>query len=86
MTAEESDDTVTNAIERRRRAVEAEWKISVRWSSCAGHPIRFRDAPIVSTHSWPTAIIYLTDRQRAGSVLAYDPRKDGAISCRHQRG
>jgi len=56
VTAEESDDAVTTAIERRRRTIEAEWN-ELGAVVLIGAAIQFRslDAPIVSTHSWLTA-------------------------------
>ena len=77
VTAEESDDTVTNAIERRRRAVEAEWNdLGAVVLIGAGHPIPIpgradRVYPFVAHSEY----FYLTDRQRAGAVLAYDPQE-----------
>jgi Xaa-Pro aminopeptidase len=77
VTAEESDDTITSAIERRRRAVEAEWTdLGAVVLIGAGHPIPIpgradRVYPFVSHSEY----FYLTDRQRAGAVLAYDPQE-----------
>jgi Xaa-Pro aminopeptidase len=77
VTAEESEDTVTNAIERRRRAVEAEWNdLGAVVLIGAGHPIPIpgradRVYPFVAHSEY----FYLTDRQRAGAVLAYDPQE-----------
>src|SRR6185503_17896019 len=75
--AEESDDAVTKAIERRRRAVEAEWNdLGAVVLIGAGDPIPIpgradRVYPFVAHSEY----FYLTDRQRARAVLAYDPQE-----------
>ena len=75
--AAEPPDTVRHAIERRRRALEAEWAtVDVVVLIAAGDPIPIpgradRIYPFVA-HS---EHFYLTDRQRAGAVLAYDPQE-----------
>jgi Xaa-Pro aminopeptidase len=77
MTAEESDDTVTNAIKRRRRAVEAEWNdLGAVVLIGAGDPIPIPGrADRVYPFMAHSEYFYLTDRQRAGGVLAYDPQE-----------
>ena len=77
MTAEESDDAVTKAIERRRRAIEAEWnELGAVVLIGAGHPIPIpgradRVYPFLAHSEY----FYLTDHQRPGAVLAYDPQE-----------
>ena len=77
VTTEESDDGVTSAIDRRRRAVETEWTdLGAVVLIGAGHPIPIpgradRVYPFVAHSEY----FYLTDRQRAGAVLAYDPQE-----------
>ena len=77
MTAEESDDAVTKAIEHRRRAIEAEWsELGAVVLIGAGHPIPIpgradRVYPFLAHSEY----FYLTDHQRPGAVLAYDPQE-----------
>ena len=77
VTAEESDDAVTKAIERRRRAIEAEWnELGAVVLIGAGDPIPIpgradRVYPFLAHSEY----FYLTDRQRPGAVLAYDPQE-----------
>jgi Xaa-Pro aminopeptidase len=77
VTAEESDDAVTKAIEGRRRAIEAEWsEFGAIVVIGAGHPIPIpgradRVYPFLAHSEY----FYLTDRQRPGAVLAYDPQE-----------
>jgi Xaa-Pro aminopeptidase len=77
MTAEESDDAVTKAIERRRRAIEAEWnELGAVVLIGAGDPIPIpgradRVYPFLAHSEY----FYLTDHQRPGTVLAYDPQE-----------
>ena len=77
MTAEESDDAVTKAIERRRRAIEAEWnELGAVVLIGAGDPIPIpgradRVYPFLAHSEY----FYLTDDQRPGAVLAYDPQE-----------
>ncbi|HLE56516.1 MAG TPA: aminopeptidase P family protein [Rhodothermia bacterium] len=77
MTAEESDDAVTKAIERRRRAIEAEWnELGAVVLIGAGDPIPIpgradRVYPFLAHSEY----FYLTDHQRPGAVLAYDPQE-----------
>ena len=77
MTAEESDDAVTKAIERRRRAVEAEWnELGAVVLIGAGDPIPIpgradRVYPFLAHSEY----FYLTDHQRPGAVLAFDPQE-----------
>ena len=77
VTAEESDDAVTKAIERRRRAIEAEWnELGAVVLIGAGHPIPIpgradRVYPFLAHSEY----FYLTDHQRPGAVLAYDPQE-----------
>jgi Xaa-Pro aminopeptidase len=77
VTAEESDDTVTNAIGRRRRAVEAEWNdLGAVVLIGAGHPIPIPGrADRVYPFQAHSEYFYLTDHQRPGAVLAYDPQE-----------
>ena len=75
--AEESDDAVTKAIERRRRAIEAEWnQLGAVVLIGAGDPTSIpgragRVYPFLAHSEY----FYLTDRQRPGAVLAYDPQE-----------
>jgi Xaa-Pro aminopeptidase len=68
---------VTKAIERRRRALEAEWHdVGAVVLIGAGDPIPIpgradRVYPFVAHSEY----FYLTDRQRPGAVLAYDPQE-----------
>jgi hypothetical protein len=77
VTAEESDDAVTKAIERRRRAIEAEWnELGAVVLIGAGDPIPIpgradRVYPFLAHSEY----FYLTDHQRPGAVLAYDPQE-----------
>ena len=77
VTAEESDDAVTKAIERRRRAIEAEWnELGAVVLIGAGEPIPIpgradRVYPFLAHSEY----FYLTDHQRPGAVLAYDPQE-----------
>ena len=77
VTAEESDDAVTKAIERRRRAIEAEWnELGAVVLICAGDPIPIpgradRVYPFLAHSEY----FYLTDRQRPGAILTYDPEE-----------
>jgi Xaa-Pro aminopeptidase len=77
VTAEESDDAVTKAIERRRRAIEAEWnELGAVVLICAGDPIPIpgradRVYPFLAHSEY----FYLTDRQRPGAILTYDPQE-----------
>ena len=77
MTAEESDEAVTKAIERRRRAIEAEWnELGAVVLIGAGDPIPIpgradRVYPFLAHSEY----FYLTDHQRPGAVLAYDPQE-----------
>ena len=76
-TAEESDDAVTKAIERRRRTIEAEWnELGAVVLIGAGLPIPIpgradRVYPFLAHSEY----FYLTDHQRPGAVLAYDPQE-----------
>src|SRR6185503_8091970 len=75
--AEDSDDAVTKAIERRRRTIEAEWnELGAVVLIGAGHPIPI---PGRSDRVYPflahSEYFYLTDHQRPGAVLAYDPQE-----------
>jgi len=77
VTAEESDDAVTKAIERRRRAIEAEWnELGAVVLICAGDPIPI---PGRADRVYPSLAhseyFYLTDRQRPGAILTYDPQE-----------
>ena len=77
VTAEESDDAVTKAVERRRRAIEAEWnELGSIVVIGAGAPIPI---PGRADRVYPffahSEYFYLTDRQRPGAVLAYDPQE-----------
>ena len=74
---EESDDTVTKAIERRRRAVETEWNdLGAVVLIGAGDPIPI---PGRADRAYPflahSEYFYLTDRRCPGAVLAYDPQE-----------
>src|SRR4030095_12600791 len=75
--AEESDDAVTKAVERRRRAVEAEWnQLGAVVLISAGHPIPIpgradRVYPFLAHSEY----FYLTDHPRPGAALAYDPQE-----------
>jgi Xaa-Pro aminopeptidase len=77
VTAEEPHDAVTEAIERRRRAIEAEWnELGAVVLIGAGDPIPIpgradRVYPFLAHSEY----FYLTDRQRPGAVLAYDPQE-----------
>jgi Xaa-Pro aminopeptidase len=77
VTAEESDEAVTKAIERRRRAIEAEWnELGAVVLIGAGDPIPIpgradRVYPFLAHSEY----FYLTDHQRPGAVLAYDPQE-----------
>jgi len=77
VTAEESGDAVTKAIERRRRAIEAEWsELGAVVLIGAGDPIPIpgradRVYPFLAHSEY----FYLTDQQRPGAVLAYDPQE-----------
>jgi Xaa-Pro aminopeptidase len=73
----ESPDAVTRAIDRRRRAVEAQWRAFdtvVLVGSGDPIPIPGR-ADRVYPFMAHSEYFYLTDRQRAGAVLAYDPEE-----------
>jgi len=75
--ADESDAAVTKVIERRRRAIEAEWnELGAVVLTGAGDPIPMpgradRVYPFLAHSEY----FYLTDRQRVGAVLAYDPQE-----------
>ena len=77
VTAEESDDAVTKVIERRRRAIEAEWnELGAVVLIGAGDPIPIpgrtdRVYPFLAHSEY----FYLTDRQRSGAILTYDPEE-----------
>jgi Xaa-Pro aminopeptidase len=77
VTAAESEDAVTEAIERRRRAIEAEWnELDAVVLIGAGDPIPIpgradRVYPFLAHSEY----FYLTDRQRPGAVVAYDPQE-----------
>jgi Xaa-Pro aminopeptidase len=77
MTADESDVAVTKAIERRRRAVEVEWnELGAVVLIGAGDPMPIpgradRVYPFLAHSEY----FYLTDRQRPGAVLTYDPQE-----------
>ena len=77
VTAEESDAAITKAIERRRRTIEAEWnELGAVVLIGAGHPIPIpgradRVYPFLAHSEY----FYLTDHQRPGAVLAYDPQE-----------
>ena len=75
--ADESPQVVAKAIERRRRAVEAPWHaFDAVVVIGAGAPIPI---PGRADRVYPffahSEYFYLTDRQRAGAVLAYDPQE-----------
>ena len=75
--AEESPQLVAKAIARRRRAVEAQWHtVDAVVVIGAGVPIPI---PGRADRVYPffahSEYFYLTDRQRAGAVLAYDPQE-----------
>ena len=75
--ADESPQVVARAIERRRRAVEAPWRaVDAVVVIGAGAPIPI---PGRADRVYPffahSEYFYLTDRQRAGAVLAYDPQE-----------
>lgn len=75
--AEESSQAVAQAIARRRRAVEAQWRVLdavVVIGAGAPIPIPGR-ADRVYPFFAHSEYFYLTDRQRAGAVLAYDPQE-----------
>ena len=77
MTAEESDDAVTQAVERRRRAIEAEWnELGAVVLIGAGDPIPI---PGRADRLYPflahSEYFYLTDHQRPGAILTYDPEE-----------
>jgi Xaa-Pro aminopeptidase len=76
-TAEESDDAVTQAVERRRRAIEAEWnELGAVVLIGAGDPIPI---PGRADRLYPflahSEYFYLTDHQRPGAILTYDPEE-----------
>jgi len=77
VTAEQSDLAVTKAIERRRRAIEAEWnELGAVVLIGAGDPIPIpgradRVYPFLAHSEY----FYLTDRQRPGAILTYDPEE-----------
>ena len=77
VTAEESGDAVTKAIERRRRAIEAEWnELGAVVLIGAGDPIPIPGrADRVYSFLAHSEYFYLTDHQRPGAVLAYDPQE-----------
>ena len=68
---------VTKAIERRRRAIEAEWnELGAVVLIGAGDPIPIpgradRVYPFLAHSEY----FYLTDRQRPGAILTYDPQE-----------
>src|SRR5688500_13742953 len=70
----ESPEAISKAIERRRRALEAEWNgLDAVLLIGAGSPIPIpgradRVYPFVAHSEY----FYLTDRQSPGAVLAYD--------------
>jgi len=77
VTAEGSDDAVTKAIERRRRAIEAEWnELGAVVLIGAGDPIPI---PGRADRLYPflahSEYFYLTDHQRPGAILTYDPEE-----------
>jgi Xaa-Pro aminopeptidase len=74
---EESDDAVTKAIERRRRTIEAEWsELGTVVVIGAGDPIPIPGrADRVYPYLAHSEYFYLTDHQRPGAVLAYDPQE-----------
>ena len=75
--AEEPVDAVATAIKRRRRAIEAEWnEVGAVVLIGAGHPIPIpgradRVYPFLAHSEY----FYLTDHQRPGAVIAYDPQE-----------
>jgi len=77
VTTDESGDAATNAIERRRRAIEAEWnELGAVVLIGAGEPIPIpgradRVYPFLAHSEY----FYLTDRQRPGAILTYDPEE-----------
>jgi Xaa-Pro aminopeptidase len=77
VTAEESDVAVTKTIERRRRTIEAEWnELGAVVLIGAGHPLPIPGrADRVYTFLAHSEYFYLTDHQRPGAVLAYDPQE-----------
>ena len=75
--ADESPQVVAKAIERRRRAVEAPWHaFDAVVVIGAGAPIPI---PGRADRVYPffahSEYFYLTDRQRAGAVLTFDPQE-----------
>jgi Xaa-Pro aminopeptidase len=74
---EESPKAVATAIARRRRSVEAQWHVLdavVVIGAGAPIPIPGR-ADRVYPFFAHSEYFYLTDRQRVGAVLAYDPQE-----------
>lgn len=73
----DSADAVTKAIEGRRRAIEAEWsELGAIVVIGAGHPVPIAGrADRVYPFLAHSEYFYLTDRQRPGAVLAYDPQE-----------
>src|SRR4029450_13197564 len=75
--AEEPVDAVATAIKRRRRAIEAEWnEVGAVVLIGAGDPIPIpgradRVYPFLAHSEY----FYLTDHQRPGAVLSYDPQE-----------
>jgi Xaa-Pro aminopeptidase len=77
VTAEASDDAATKAIERRRLAIEAAWNelgavVLIGAGDLIPIPGRADRAYPFLAHS---EYFYLTDHQRPGAVLAYDPQE-----------
>ena len=73
----ESSDAVSRAIDRRRRAINAQWRaLDTVVLVGSGDPIPIPGrADRVYPFMAHSEYFYLTDRQGAGAVLAYDPEE-----------